>query len=174
MYLLIYYNKSRYTKLTLPSKCNRYCLHLCVCVFYEEDDSEVERYYTDETSQYRYLCEQLGIIPCSTIIRQLKKTWVNLSYSQMTSSDIRAFSTLLIVSTTNSQYIVNVTFYIAFISASIFKIWYILYKGWVMNKLPIRSALIFKIYICICNYHIFGHKQLYIFTNKINNKIFLI
>lgn len=64
-----------------------------------EDDSEVERYYTDETSQYRYLCEQLGIIPCSTIIRQLKKTWVNLSYSQMTSLDIRAFSTLLISNT---------------------------------------------------------------------------
>lgn len=78
-------------------------ISVCVVFFNEEDESGVEKYNTNETSQYRYLCEGLGIIPCSTVIRQLKKTWINLSYSQMTSLDIRAFSTLLIVSTINFQ-----------------------------------------------------------------------
>lgn len=78
-------------------------ISVCVVFFNEEDESGVEKYNTNETSQYRYLCERLGIIPCSTVIRQLKKTWINLSYSQMTSLDIRAFSTLLIVSTINFQ-----------------------------------------------------------------------
>lgn len=50
MYLFIYYNKLCYMKLILLLKCNRYCLYLCVCVFYEEDDLEVERYYMDEMS----------------------------------------------------------------------------------------------------------------------------
>ncbi|XP_078324249.1 uncharacterized protein LOC111124355 isoform X2 [Crassostrea virginica] len=64
-----------------------------------EDKIKTQIFNPNQKIQYRNLCEEIGIIPSSSFIRQINESQANLSYNQLTPLDIRAISAVLINNT---------------------------------------------------------------------------
>lgn len=77
---------------------------LVICIRLEEDKIKTQIFNPNQKIQYRNLCEEIGIIPSSSFIRQINESQANLSYNQLKPLDIRAISAVLIVSITSSLF----------------------------------------------------------------------